>query len=173
MALTLLASVGVIITTADANETKRRAGSEDPGRNVIWALVLVACTFSLFASSVVVRGSAALPPEDRRELIGLCLLAVVVSWMLAHAAFTLRYARLYYRGAPQDEGGIDFAGGEKPDDFDFAYFSFTIGMCFQVSDMSVTDRIIRRTVLLHGLLSFAYNTVILALALNLVFGHLG
>lgn len=173
MAITLLASVGVIIATADADETRRRAGSEDPGRNVIWALVLVACTFSLFAAGVLVRSTAELALEDRREVLALCLVAVAASWLLAHAAFTLRYARLYYRGGPEDEGGIDFAGGEKPDDFDFAYFSFTIGMCFQVSDMSVTDRTIRRTVLLHGMLSFAYNTVILALALNLVFGRLG
>lgn len=173
MALTLLTSVGVIVFTADAAETQRRAGSEDPGRGVIWVLVLAACTISLFAAGVVLRANADITIENRRVLMALCLLAVASSWMLAHAAFTLRYARLYYRGGPEDEGGIEFAGGERPDDFDFAYFAFTIGMCFQVSDMSVTSRIIRRTVLLHGLLSFTYNTVILALALNLAFGRLG
>lgn len=85
----------------------------------------------------------------------------------------LRYARLYYRDDGAGEGGLEFPGKEPPDDFDFAYFSFTIGMCFQVSDVSVSSRLIRRTVLVHSLVSFLYNTAILALALNLVFGRLG
>jgi len=98
---------------------------------------------------------------------------VGLSWLVTHTAFTLRYAHLYYRGGPADEGGLEFPGDDKPDDFDFAYFAFTIGMCFQVSDVAVTDRHIRRTALLHSLMSFAYNTVIIALVLNLVMGHLG
>ena len=68
--------------------------------------------------------------------------------------------------------GVEFPGGEPPDDLDFAYFAFTIAMCFQVSDATVSSRQIRHTVLAHALLAFAYNTVILALALNLIVGQL-
>lgn len=173
-ALALLVLVGVVMLRSDAEETRRRAAANDPGRTAVWFVVLAACTFSLFAAAVVLRRAKSAPsPTESDALSALCLTAVVVSWLLAHAAFTLRYAHLYYRTEPEPEGGIEFPGGEKPDDFDFAYFAFTIGMCFQVSDTTITSRAIRRTTLAHGLLSFAYNTVVLALALNLVFGQLG
>jgi len=103
--------------------------------------------------------------------VALCVATVVISWLLTHTAFTLRYAHLYYRG--KASGGLEFAGGEPPDDLDFAYFAFTIGMCFQVSDTAVASREIRRTVLVQALLSFAYNTVVLALSLNVLAGQLG
>ena len=66
-----------------------------------------------------------------------------------------------------------FPDEHPPDDWDFAYFAFTIGMCFQVSDVSVVGHSMRRIVLGHSLLSFAYNTAILALALNVVAGLAG
>ena len=68
------------------------------------------------------------------------------------------------------KAGSRFRGAAKPDDFDFAYFAYTIGMCFQVSDVSISSPQIRRAVLGHAVLSFVRNTVILALALNLFFG---
>jgi uncharacterized membrane protein len=93
-----------------------------------------------------------------------------VAWSLTHTSYTLRYAHLYYRDDEEGEGGLVFLGDRKPDDFDFAYFAYTVGMCFQVSDVSISSAQIRRTVLGHAMLSFIYNTVILALALNLFFG---
>jgi uncharacterized membrane protein len=96
---------------------------------------------------------------------------VLVAWVLTHTAYTLRYARLYYipRNGETREG-LRFPGDEAPDDMDFAYFSFVLGMAFQVSDVSITCKHIRRAVLWHSLQSFLYNTVILALSLNLLFG---
>jgi uncharacterized membrane protein len=110
--------------------------------------------------------------EAPREpwLLPLCLVSVIVAWALTHTSYTLRYAHLYYRDDKEGEGGLAFAGDRKPDDFDFAYFAYTIGMCFQVSDVAISSPQIRRAVLGHALLSFVYNTVILALALNLFFG---
>jgi uncharacterized membrane protein len=102
----------------------------------------------------------------------MCFLAVVAAWGVTHTAYTLRYAHLYYRDAG-GEGGLVFPGDDKPRDLDFAYFAFTIGMCFQVSDVTISSPIIRRGALGHSLLSFAYNTAVLALSLNLVFGYLG
>jgi uncharacterized membrane protein len=104
----------------------------------------------------------------------LCVLAVAGSWLLTHTAYTLRYAHLYYRDDDEGEGGLAFPGDDvTPAYFDFAYFALTIGMCFQVSDVTISSHQIRRAVLSQALLSFVYNTVILAVALNLVLGIFG
>jgi uncharacterized membrane protein len=103
------------------------------------------------------------------DLVGIA--AIAGGWALVHTAFALHYARAYYAkdGSP---GGLRFEGGE-PDDLDFAYFAFTVGISFAASDVTVTDRGIRRLVLGHALIAFAYNTTILALAISLLFGKLG
>jgi uncharacterized membrane protein len=158
-----------IIARADAAETRRRAGAYDPGRRYVWLLVISASVLGLFASAVIIRqGKSTDSFEGVLHLI-LCFVTVALMWMLTHASFTLRYAHLYYRGAAK--GGISFPGDEDPDDGDFAYFAFTIGMTFQVSDTNITSREIRGTALRHGLLSFVFNTVIVAVALNLVIGQ--
>jgi uncharacterized membrane protein len=170
-AVVLLAIAAVIIVRSTASETKRRAASEDPGRTLVWILVLAASAFSMFAAAIVLHQTKTLSRAESDLHLALCVAAVVMSWLLAHTAFTLRYAHLYYRGEPEQVGGIEFPGDRAPDDLDFAYFAFTIGMCFQVSDSSVTDRLIRRTVLAHALIAFAFNTVILAFSLNVLFNQ--
>src|SRR5262249_25252673 len=119
------------------------------------------------------RRAKGLSPSEEAMFVGLCLAAVGSAWMLTHTAYTLRYAHLYYRDDGEGEGGLTFPGSQDPAYFDFAYFSFTVGMCFQVSDVMITSPLIRRAVLGHSLLSFVYNTAIVALSLNLVFGLLG
>jgi uncharacterized membrane protein len=167
--LVLVGIAGAIILRSDALETRRRAAAFDPGRRVVWILVLIASTVSLVAATLVVR----LGREGNRPLhVALCVATVVISWFVTHSAFTLRYAHLYYRDADR-AGGIELPGGEPPDDLDFAYFAFTIAMCCQVSDATISGRRIRRTALGQALLAFLYNTVIVALALNLIVGQLG
>ena len=175
----MLAMVAWIIGTSSPEETRRRAASEDPGRMLVWLLVLLVSTFALFAATFVSRYLGALGHGEGAFVLVLALATSMISWLLTHTAFTLRYAHLFYRGDAADGGGIVFPRDEVPagapppqgaaaDDLDFAYFAFTIGMCFQVSDIQITDRGIRRTVLAHALLSFAYNTGIIALALSAV-----
>jgi uncharacterized membrane protein len=171
-ALTLILLAWRVIWTSDVRRTRQRAASADFGRNAIWALVLLASCFSLFAGIVVLRLARTIEPGGGALLYALSMVAVVVAWTLTHTSYTLRYAHLYYHDDKEGEGGLTFPGDRKPDDLDFAYFSFTIGMCFQVSDVVITSRQIRRAALGHAILSFAYNTVILALALNLFFGVL-
>jgi uncharacterized membrane protein len=167
--LVLTGLAGLIIVRSDVRETRRRAAAYDPGRRVVWILVLVASTVSLVAATLVVHEGRG----DTRSLhVALCVATVVISWLVTHAGFTLRYAHLYYRDADR-AGGIELPGGEPPDDLDFAYFAFTIAMCFQVSDATISSRQIRRTVLGQALLAFLYNTVILALVVNLIVGQLG
>lgn len=159
-----------IIVHHDAEGTRRRASSEDPGRNTVWAMVLVASAFSLFAAVFVLREARHQPIEQQTLFVAMCLLAVGAAWGLTHTAYALRYAHLYYRDDDDGEGGLEFPGKEPPNYFDFAYFAFTVGMCFQVSDVTISNRTLRRAVLAHALLSFAYNTAIIAVALNVVIG---
>ena len=160
------------ITACDALATARRAAAEDPGRTSVYALVVLTSAASLLAATVLVSRA-----RDTHSnvilLLVLCLLTVMVSWTLTHTAFTLRYAHLFYREDDEGVGGIEFPGGGNPCYSDFAYLAFTVGMCFQVSDMTLSTRQFRKAVLLHAALSFFYNTAILAFVLNLVFGRVG
>jgi uncharacterized membrane protein len=96
------------------------------------------------------------------------------SWIMVHSIYTFHYAHMYYNDHKiipgQDAYGLEFPGDAKPDYIDFAYFSFVIGCTFQVSDVEISSPRIRRVVLLHGLLSFALNTFVIALTINLIAG---
>jgi uncharacterized membrane protein len=100
--------------------------------------------------------------------------AMLFSWAIIHTTFGFHYANRYYDDAEGDPkihaGGLDFPNEKNPDYLDFAYFSFVIGMTFQVSDVTITSRKIRRLALLHGLISFALNTFVVALTINLIAG---
>jgi uncharacterized membrane protein len=170
-ALVLLALVWRIILRASPEETARRAAAEDVGRSFVWAAVVLGSTVSILAATVALRNARAMAPLAERELALLCLLAVVTAWVLCHTTYTVRYAHLYYRD-DGDLGGLGFPGTEMPCLLDFAYYAFTVGMCFQVSDVTVTQHRMRQATLGHALLSFVFNTVVLALALSLLFGHL-
>jgi uncharacterized membrane protein len=172
-ALSMTALAWWIIMRDGAVQTRRRAAADDPGRSTVWGLVLAASAFSVLATTVVLRQARALAPDARDVFIVLCLTAVASAWLLTHTAYTLRYAHLYYRDDDEGEGGLTFPGNAHPAYVDFAYFAFTIGMCFQVSDVCITSPTIRRAVLAHAMLSFLYNTAILAVAINLVIGIVG
>jgi len=172
--LTLLGLAWWRLFHDDPATTRKYAAKEDPGRTIVWAIVLVTSTVSLFAAGFVMRKAHTIAPSELAFslLVALCLTAVVSAWALTHTAYTLRYAHLYYRDDEEGEGGLEFPGQVDPCGIDFAYFAFTLGMCFQTSDVAITSHHIRRAVLAHALLSFLYNTVVLALAFNLVLGFL-
>ena len=94
------------------------------------------------------------------------MLTVVSSWTLLHTLFTLRYAHIYYQQNPA--GGLNFPDTKQPGYADFAYVSFGIGMTSQVADVGPTSQRFRRLILMHSLLSFAFNTLIVALSINVV-----
>lgn len=171
--LVLSSLAWLVVIRASAAKTARMAAQEDPGRTVVWILVIIASLVSMFSAGYVLRISKTTALDEERTLVALSLLAVALSWILTHTSYTLRYAHLYYRDDEEGVGGLIFPGKGEPRYFDFAYFAFTIGMCFQVSDVVVEGSQLRATVLGHALLSFVYNTTILALALNLAFGMLG
>jgi uncharacterized membrane protein len=169
-AMTLLCVVWPIILRATAADVVTIATREDETRATATVLVVGASTASLmgvgFALSLAGRASGA----ERVGLIGLALCTVVVSWTVINTIFTLRYAHLYFRS---QDGGIDFgppAASEPPTYRDFAYVAFTIGMTYQVSDTTLRDPLIRRTVLPHAFLAYLFGVVIVAGAINLVAG---
>jgi uncharacterized membrane protein len=166
----LLAISWTAIASSDAQVTRARAGAEDPGRTLVSVIVVLASATSLLAATILVGSARDLTPALKHLGAILCLATVALAWVVTQTAFTFRYAHLYYREDSEGVGGIDLPGKADPDYFDFAYFAFTIGMCFQVSDTCVSSAQIRRTVLLHAVISFAYNSIILAFVLNLVFG---
>lgn len=177
-ALTIVALAWVRIIFSDAATVVNNARLQDAKISAIFVFVILAATASLVAVAALLGSAKGL---HGRSLEGHVLLAagtVIASWLMVHTVFTLHYAHAYYRDTDNDPsngipGGLEFPGEEKPDFMDFAYFSFVIGMTFQVSDVTISSKRIRRLALIHGLLSFAFNTVILALAINVASSLLG
>ncbi|MFT3721757.1 DUF1345 domain-containing protein [Pseudorhodoferax sp.] len=160
----------------DATATRRRARWNDPGAAALFMLVAGAACASIVAVALAVESSRALQGLARWSYLALAMAALAASWLLLQTVFALHYARVYYRSERQEQEparGLDFPGGQAPDYLDFLYFSAVIGMTSQVSDVTVSSRRMRRLTLVHGLLSFAFNLIVLALAVNVVAGSLG
>jgi len=159
----------------DPAVTKKRAAAEDPGRIAVTGVVLVSSAAGLFAAVAILGVGAHGDANAKTVAYLLALSAVVLGWLMIHTAFTFRYAHLYYHDAeapPGPDRGLKFPGKEQPNDFDFAYFSLVLGMTFQVSDVQITSRRVRRIALAHALISFAYNASIFALTVNVLAGLL-
>jgi uncharacterized membrane protein len=149
----------------DALETAKRATREDDSRAEAGLALLAASTVSLIGVAVGLHHAATLKGFERAALTTLCIVTIAFSWTAVHTVFMLRYAHEYCLLAH----GIDF-GVEPPTFADFAYFAFTIGMTYQVSDTPITSRTIRRTATRQALLSFLFGTTILAVTINVVAG---
>jgi len=142
---------------------RRNAVLQDEGR----FLILLVTALGAFASIAAIVFELGASHHSTREL-ALATVTVALSWAAVHTVFALHYAHEYYRGGKP--GGLQFPSGdehEKPDYWDFVYFSFVIGMTAQVSDVGITNRTIRRTATAHGIASFVYNTALVALMVNI------
>jgi uncharacterized membrane protein len=174
-ALCVLVLAWLTILTTPPEKLRARAQMQDLSHILIFVFVLIAACAGLFAVGLLFLNKAVIT-QNPHFLIQLfmSLVAVICSWMLVHTVFGLRYAHTYYgdpdgpAGPRTHAGGLEFPGDREPDYMDFAYFSFVIGMTFQVSDVVITSRDFRKLVLVHGMLSFGFNTVILALTINTV-----
>ena len=167
-----LGAAWYVIVHADAPSTALLANREDETRRTATALVLTASVASLLAVGITLGSASGEHGGGRTALVTGAVVTVVLSWSAVNTMFTLRYADLYYRGS----SAVDFGyrdSDERPDYRDFAYLAFTIGMCYQVSDTTLRDRGIRRTVLVHALVSYVFGVVIIAAGINLVAGLLG
>ena len=148
------------------------------GKWTVLALTIVAASASLVAIAAevpLIKTAGAIEQIVRLTLV---VVTIVLSWALINTIFALHYAHDYYlrtcanTGEAAQEPGLVFPGSRPPAYGDFVYFSFTIGMTFQVSDVQITSLSVRQLAITHGIISFFYATVILALTVNLVAGML-
>ena len=171
--VTILVLLWAVIFTADIERIRKVAASEDLSRTVSFFFVLIAASASLLAVVALLRTTHNLAPQMLARHIALSIVAVGASWLLVHTVFTLRYAHIYYDANPDgsDVGGLDFPGHDpEPDYLDIAYFAFVLGMTAQTADVSISGRDQRRLALLHGLISFVFNTTLVALVISGVAG---
>ena len=171
-AFCVLAAAWLTILITPQRMLRARAQEEDFGRTMIFVFVVVAACASLFAVGFLVSVGSG---HGGHLLLGLA--TVILSWSLIQTVFGLHYAHGFYGDSDQPgerrhAGGLLFPGERMPDYFDFAYFSFVIGMTCQVSDVQITSHRMRRLALLQSVLAFGFNTIILALLINTVFSLL-
>lgn len=174
-ALTIILLNWITILGTHPREVKKIAKLQDSSRALLFGFIISASVVSLVAIIFLLKESKGLSEVERNGHILLAIAAVFVSWWLVHTIFSLRYAHLYYDidtddGGTRPGGGLEFPNTPEPDYLDFMYFGFVVGMTFQVSDVVITRRRIRRLCLLHGLISFAFNTAIVALSINVISG---
>ena len=159
----------------DAARTRERTQAQDEPSIVIFLLLLLATLACVLAITVLMQDIKGLTGLRRMLYITLFLAALGVSWLFMQALFAFHYAHRYYWEERLDEpdgAGLQFPAGLDPDYFDFLYFSHVVGMTSQVSDVQVTSREMRQITLVHSLMSFAFNILILALSINVVAGAL-
>ncbi len=151
---------------------KRFAARQDAGKWAVLLLTLVAGSASLVAIAGEVPLIKTAAEFERVVRITLIVVTIVLSWSFIHTIFALHYAHDYYssKSGGTTTESLAFPGNARPSYMDFAYFSFTIGMTFQVSDVQITDPAMRGLALTHGIISFFYATGILALTINMVAG---
>jgi len=150
----------ITVFSCGIDDIRRQAARQDDGR----FFILIMTGLGAFASIAAIVMELAIKPQQALQLI-LAVVTIVLSWTAIHTTFALHYAHDYYRGAKP--GGLAFPGDDQPDYWDFVYFSFVIGMTAQVSDVGITDKMIRRTAAAHGVISFIFNTALVALMVNI------
>jgi uncharacterized membrane protein len=146
------------------------AARDQEGEWTIFWLSIGAATASFAAIIGEFSFTKDLTPQLRDLHILLVAATLLLSWLMTHALFALRYAHEYYdtpAGSTEFARGLEFPGGAAPDYWDFFYFALVLGMTFQVSDVTIHARSLRRLATAHGLLGFLFNTVILALSVNI------
>jgi len=155
-----------MMAASDTHRMRRRSRLQDEGQMAILALTALAALASLAAIFALLSTSHG-NVRGMAEIL-LATSTILISWAFTHTIFALHYAHEYYDENAGHGGGMEFPGGDRePDYWDFMYFSFVIGMCAQVSDVTVSCKPIRRTVFGHSVVSFIFNAALLALTVNI------
>ena len=154
----------ILVARSDVHRLKRRAANQDEGSLALLFLIVAAAVASLgaiFAELAMIERA----DPHYAFYVTLAIATVVLSWTFTHTIFALHYAHDYYGG--RHKGGLRFPEERQPDYWDFIYFAFVVGMTFQVSDVAVTQKSIRRMVVAHGALSFFFTAAIIAMTVNI------
>lgn len=161
IAVYLLLVYGMMLR-GGSKHIQRNAALQDDGSFVI----LMVAAFGAFASIAAIVFE--LGASKNAVELALAVVTIASSWAAVHTTFSLHYAHQFYRGPKP--GGLAFPEGDKPENpdyWDFVYFAFVIGMTAQTSDVGITDKNIRRTTTAHGIVSFIFNTALVALMVNI------
>ena len=166
-----LAFSWLTIVVAENHHIRQEAQAQDWSRTLIFVFTVTIACVSLFTVIYFLSRANARDLSD----LALSIFAIIAGWSLMHTVFAFRYAHIYYGASDRPNehaGGLEFPNDNAPDYLDFAYFAFVIGMTCQVSDVEIASKALRRLALLQGVLSFGFNTVILALTFNGISGFL-
>ncbi|MDB5277084.1 MAG: hypothetical protein JWR61_2039 [Ferruginibacter sp.] len=146
---------------------------KDDGSRIFVFIVVVIASFASMLTVLLLVISKENAGASTIIYLPVIIAGILLSWILVHTTFCFHYAHLFYNVddvIKPTKGGLEFPKEQHPDYLDFAYFSFVVGMTFQVSDVEISSRIIRRVALVHGLISFLLNTFVVALTINLIAG---
>lgn len=155
-----------IFHNASPTSMHRQARMQDTGR---WTTLLAGVGLSAI---VLIAVSTELSSSNKGGALAIAVAAatIILSWIFMNSLFALHYAHGYYGDFGDKHKGLDFPGDDEPDYWDFTYFSFTIGMTFQVSDVQITTRYLRRIALMHSAIAFFFNVFIIAISVNIAAG---
>ncbi len=166
-ALVYLVALAVLFNQCETiDEMRHQAKAQDTGRwGVLWSglaltgIVALALTTELHAA----RGGGV-------DALLIAAASIVLSWLFLNSMFAMHYAHGFYGDYGKKHEGLEFPGTQQPDYWDFAYFAIVIGMTFQVSDVQITSRYLRRVALLHSVIAFFFNVFIIAISVNIAAG---
>jgi uncharacterized membrane protein len=156
-----------MIANATPQKMRSQAQRLDARGWIILILVVASAFASLLAIVLMLQQNKGLSEATRTFHVTLSLMTIVISWLLIHSMFAIHYAHLYYQ-VNNSRKALEFPQEKQPDYGDFLYFAWGIGMTCQVSDVQITSRLLRRVALAHQVLTFFFNTVILALGINIL-----
>jgi uncharacterized membrane protein len=156
-----------MIVNATPQKMRSQARRLDAKGWIILILVVASAFASLLAIVLMLQQNKEVSEATRTFHFALSLITIVISWLLIHSLFAIHYAHLYYQAINNREA-LEFPQEKQPDYGDFLYFAWGIGMTCQVSDVQITSRLLRRVALVHQVLTFFFNTIILALSINIL-----
>jgi uncharacterized membrane protein len=171
MCLVFWCLMTLYMANRDALEMRTHAAEADEGAAVVLMLILLASVVSVAATVLELSAAKNDRGLARALYVALAFFTVAMSWFFVQLNFALHYAHAYYTradGRPGDAGGLAFPGTKTPDYWDFVHFSIVIGVASQTADVAFTDKSLRRLGTTHSLFAFAFNTVIVALTINLL-----
>jgi len=168
--LVYLALAVRLMSRFSAERIRTRAGRADDSGTVILGLILIAILSSFAAITGLAGEAHDAPVKEKHLYLMLAAVTLVISWLVTQVVFAIHYAHHYYaRSAYGTEGlpPLSFPNDEAPDYWDFLYFSTSIGATSQTSDVSIRSKTVRRLVTLHAVVSFFFNTMVLAVTINI------
>ncbi len=173
--LVFIVSVLAMMRGSESRHIQARAAEQDEAAGFILTVVLIAAAASLGAVGLELSQAKDAHGLGKGLRVGAALCTVALSWFTVHVIFALHYAHEYYApddATPEDDviGGLLFPGNQPPDYWDFLHFAVVIGVASQTADIAFTSKSLRRIGTVQGLVSFVFNTMVLALTINLAAG---